>query len=108
MYLIRLHHLTTVVLRVFPFIVGVHEVREGLRMVTSTETFEVNIGGMLNARTASEMECPIRLAPTVMPHSNSDNSCRPAVGTLASVQPRSQDNTSQFIQVGTFQSHLLR
>jgi hypothetical protein len=50
---------------------------------------------MLNDRTTLEMECPIRLASTIMPRSNSDNSRCPVMGT----QPDSRENTSQLIQV---------
>jgi hypothetical protein len=52
---------------------------------------------MLNDRTTSEMECPSRLAPTIMPRSNSDNSHR-----LASVQPDSRENTSHMILLWAF------
>jgi hypothetical protein len=45
--------------------------------------------GMLNDRTTSEMECPIRLAPTFKPHSNSSNLHRLAVRRLAGVHPAS-------------------
>jgi hypothetical protein len=59
---------------------------------------------MLNGRTASEMECPIRLAHTITPRSNSDNSRRLARSRLAGVQPDSREDTSQLIQVWAFQS----
>jgi hypothetical protein len=60
---------------------------------------------MLNGCTTSEMECPIRLVPTIMSRSNSNNSHCLAMSRLASVQPDSWENTSQLIQVWAFPSH---
>jgi hypothetical protein len=60
--------------------------------------------GMLNDRTTLEMECPIPLAPTIMPRSNSDNSRRLAMSRLAGVQPDSRENTSQLILLWAFQA----
>jgi hypothetical protein len=60
--------------------------------------------GMLNDRTTSEMECPIRLAPTIMPRSDSDNSRGLAMSRLAGVQPDSWENTSQLILLWAFPS----
>jgi hypothetical protein len=60
--------------------------------------------GMLNDRTTSEMECPIRLAPNIMPRSNSNNSRRLAMSRLAGVQTDSRENTSQLILLWAFPS----
>jgi hypothetical protein len=38
-----------------------------------------------NVRTTSEIECPISLVPTVMPHSNSNNSHLHAISRLVAV-----------------------
>jgi hypothetical protein len=42
--------------------------------------------GTLNDRTTSEMEYPIRLAPSIMSRSNSNNSCQLAMIRQAGVQ----------------------
>jgi hypothetical protein len=67
-------------------------------------TRDTVVRGMLNDRTTSEMECPICLAPTIMPRSNSDNSRRLAMSRLAGVQPDSQENASQLILLWAFPS----
>jgi hypothetical protein len=59
---------------------------------------------MLNDRTTWEMEGTIRLAPTVMSRTHSDNSRLLAKIRLAGVQPDSRENTSQLILLWTFPS----
>ncbi|XP_036430498.1 uncharacterized protein LOC118810656 [Colossoma macropomum] len=76
-------------------------VDQGLHSGNSQDTRDAVDRGMSNACTTSEMEFPIRLAPTIVPLSNT---CCLAMSTLASVQPHSQDNTSRLKQVWAFSS----
>jgi hypothetical protein len=68
----------------------------------SRYTHDILYRGILNVCTTSEMECPIHLAPTITPCSNSDNSRHLAV---AGVHSNSRRNTTQLIQVWAFPKH---
>lgn len=53
--------------------------------------------GVSDNPTISEMESPISLVPTIIPHSNSDNSDLLAMNSLASVYADLSDIRTQLI-----------